>query len=400
MANTLLTSTLITRESLVLLELSLGFTKNVNRNYDSKFGVEGAKIGYVVNVRKPVRYLGRTGQAAAVEAIQETTVPITLNKQFGVDLEVSSADLRLSIDDFSSRILGPAVSRIAHEVDRDGMKEYINIYNAVGTPATVPNVLTTYLAASPKLDDAGASRGDDRWMVISSLMEVTIVGALTTLFHESAQISRQYVRGRMGRAIGYEWVMDQNVQTHTVGAYAGTPLVNGASQTGASLITDGWSSGASALNKGDVFTVADVYSVRPHTRDSTGVLQQFVVTADISDTTGDMTIPISPSITVSGPYQTVSASPANNAAITVLGATGAVSPQGLAYCKDAFAVATADLPVPDGVDMGGLASDPQLGFSVRFIRDYNIQTDQLITRLDILYGWATLRPELAVRIAA
>jgi len=399
-SNTLLTTSLITQEALLLLELNLGFTLNVNREFDPKFGIEGAKIGYVVNVRRPVKYVGRTGQTVDIEDIQERSVPVVLDKQFGVDLEVSTADLSLAIDDFSKRILGPAVSRISHEVDRDGLKEFVNVYNSVGTPGTTPNALLTYLQTCPKLDDAGAPRDENRWMVISSLMEITIVDAVKALFHATAQLAQQYVKGRMGTAVGYEWVMDQNVQTHTVGAYAGTPLVNGASQTGASIITDGWTSGSSTINKGDVFTLAGVNSVRPHTRDSTGVLQQFVCTATLSDTAGAKTIQIDPPITLTGPYQTVSASPANNAALTMVGIASKATPQGLAYHRDAFCLATADLYVPNGVDMGGRSSDPQLGMSIRFIRDYDPQRDQLITRLDMLYGWKTLRAELACRVQA
>lgn len=399
-SNTLLTTSLITQEALLLLELNLGFTMNVNREFDPKYGVEGAKVGYIINVRRPVLYVGRTGQAASVEDIIQRTVPVELAKQFGVDLEVSTADLSLSIDQFSKNILAGAVSRIAHEVDRDGLKEFINVYNSVGTPATTPNALLTYLQASPKLDDAGAPRDENRWMCISSLMEITIIDAVKALFHATSELAAQYVKGRMGTAVGYEWIMDQNVQTHTVGAFAGTPVVNGASQTGSTIITDGWTSGSSTLQKGDIFTMASVNSVRPHTRDDTGVLQQFVVTATISDTAGAKTIAISPSITLTGPYQTVTISPADNAVITVVGAASAVTPQGLAYHKDAFCLATADIYVPSGVDMAGRSSDPQLGLSIRFVRQYNAQTDQLITRLDILYGWKTLRPELAVRIAA
>ena len=201
----------------------------------------------------------------------------------------------------------------------------------------------------------------------------------------------------MGQAIGFNWFMSQNCNTHTYGTYAGTPLVNGASQTGASLITDGWTSGAATLNRGDVFTMTGVNKVNPQSRANTGRLQQFVVTSTVSDAAGAMTIAISPSITTSGSAQTVNASPADNAALTVLGATGTVSPQGLLFHKDAFTLATADLPLPGGVDMAARVSDKQLGISIRMVRQYDINSDQFPCRLDVLYGWATLRSELACR---
>lgn len=398
MPNTLLTSSVITQEALVLLELNLGFSKNVNREYDSSFAVEGAKIGTSLNIRKPVRYVGRTGATASTEDILEEQTTITLDKQFGVDMTVTTAELTLEIDQFSKRCLSPAVARIAHEVDRDGLAEYVNVYNAVGTPGTVPNALLTYLSATPKLDNAGAPRDENRWMCISSFMEITIVDALKALFNATDEISKQYLMGRMGRASGYLWLMDQNVQVHTVGTYAGTPLVDGADQEGTSLITDGWTSGASELLAGDIFTIAGVYSVKPHTRESTGALQQFRVTADISDTAGAKTIVIDPPITTSGPYQTVTGSPADDAAITVLGAAGAVGQVGLAYHRDAFTLAMADLYTPSGTDMAGRAGDKQLGLSIRFVRDYQITSDSLLTRLDVLYGWDTIRPELACRV--
>jgi hypothetical protein len=398
MSNALLTISMITREALRVLENNLTFTKQVNRSYDDKFGVEGAKIGTTLNVRKPPRYIGRTGQALSIESAVETQVPVTLNTQFGVDLQFSSQDLALNIDDFSNRFIRPAIAAVANKIDADGLALYNQVYQSVGTPGTVPNALLTYLQGNVKLDESAAPLDGQRSLVITPMMQATIVDALKGLFQQSTAIAAQYAQGQMGKAIGLDWFMDQNCATHTVGTYAGTPLVNGASQTGSTLISDGWTSGAVSLKKGDVFTVAGVYAVNPQSRQSTASLQQFVVTADISDTTGAITIPISPSIVTSGASQTVSGSPADNAAITMVGATGAISPQGLMFHKDAFTLVSADLPLPGGVDMAARVSDKQLGFSIRMIRQYDINTDQWPCRLDILYGWACLRPELATRV--
>lgn len=400
-ANTLLTISMITKEALRILENNLAFTKRVNRQYDDRFAIEGAKIGYVVNARKPVRYVVTTGQALQIQDATETQVPITLTTQDHVDFQFSSADLALSVDEFKDRFLQPAVAALANKIDNSGLQLYSQIWNAVGTPGTTPNALFTYLSAGVALDNNAAPMDGLRSVVITPKMQATIVDALKGLFQQSTAIAQQYIKGTMGTAGGFEWAMDQNCPTHTVGTYAGsTPQVNGAGQTGATLITDGWASGATSLKKGDVFTLSGVYQVNPQSRQSTGELQQFVVTQDISDTTGAITIPIAPSIVTSGAFQTVDVSPANNADITLLGASGQASPQGMAFHRDAFTLVTADLPVPKGVDMGARVSDKQLGISLRIVRAYDINTDQWPCRIDVLYGWATLRPELACRVAA
>jgi P22 coat protein - gene protein 5 len=401
-ANTLLTISMITKEALRILENNLAFTKRVNRQYDDKFAIEGAKIGYVVNARKPVRYIVTTGQALNIQDSTETQVPVTLTTQDHVDFQFSSADLALSVDDFKNRFLQPAVSALANKIDASGLGLYNQVWNSVGTPGTVPSALLTYLLAGVALDNNAAPMDEQRHVVISPKMQAYIVDALKGLFQQSTAIAQQYIKGTMGTASGFQWAMDQNVPTHTVGVLGGTPLVNGASQTGTSLITDGWTAAAATrLKEGDIFTIADVYGVNPQSRQSTGDLQQFVVRADAaSDGSGNLTVTISPSIIISGAYQTVTAAPANNAAITVLGAASTATVQGMAFHQDAFTLVTADLPVPKGVDMGSRVSDKQLGISLRIVRAYDITTDQWPTRIDVLYGWATLRPELAVRIAA
>lgn len=400
--NTLLTISMITKEALRILENNLAFTRRVNRQYDDKFAIEGAKIGYVVNARKPVRYIVTTGQALNIQDATETQVPVTLTTQDHVDFQFSSADLALSVDDFKDRFLQPAVSALANKIDASGLGLYNQIYNAVGTPGTVPNAILTYLLAGVALDNNAAPMDDQRYVVITPKMQAYIVDALKGLFQQASAIAEQYLKGTMGRASGFQWAMDQNCPTHTVGALGGTPLVNGAAQSGASLITDGWTAAvATRLKQGDVFTLAGVFGVNPQSRQSTGDLQQFVATADAaSDGSGNLTVSISPSITISGAYQTVTAAPADNAAITVLGAATTATPQGMAFHRDAFTLVTADLPVPNGVDKAARIADKQLGISLRMVRAYDINTDHWPTRIDVLYGWATLRPELACRIAA
>ena len=238
-----------------------------------------------------------------------------------------------------------------------------------------------------------------RNLVITPQMQATIVDALKGLFQSATAIADQYRSGQMGVAAGFNWFMDQNCATHTIGAHGGTPLVNGASQTGASLVTDGWTASTAVLKEGDVITLAGVNAVNPQSRESTGVLRQFVVTANVtSDGSGNATIAISPSITTGTGFQTVTGSAADNAAITVSGTASATARIGLAHHPDAFTLVTADLPVPNGTDMAARANDPDSGLSIRLVRDYDITTDLFPCRLDVLYGWAALRPELAVRV--
>ena len=402
MTNTYLTIGMVTSEALRVLENNLTFTNKVNRQFDDSFGVDGAKIGTTLNVRKPTRYVGRTGQAMSLEDATETQVPVKLDTQFGVDVQFSSQDLALSIDDFSNRFITPAIATIANKIDRDGLQLYKDVYNTVGTPATTPTALLTYLTAGVRMDDDAAPMDGMRCLILTPLMQATIVDALKGLFQQSSAIASQYTKGVMGTAAGFDWAMDQNVATHTAGTFPGTPLVNGASQTGSSLVTDGWTASQTGiLKEGDVIQLASVNHVNPQSRQTNSVLQDFVVTADVdSDGSGDATIPISPSITIAGSFQTVTGSPADNAVITLTGAASAVSPQGLAFHRDAFTLATCNLPVPRGVDMGASRSDKQLGLSVRMVRQYTISDDQFPCRLDVLYGWKTLRPELACRVAA
>ncbi len=400
--NILLTSTLITREAMMVLENNLTTTKCVNRQYDDKFGVEGAKVGQIVNARKPIRVVGRTGQAAQIEGITETSVPVALTTQAGVDLEVSQADLLLSIDDFGDRILKPVIASIANRMDADVNALATQVANMQGTPGVTPSALLTYLLAGVDLDNSAAPMDGDRHLVLTPLSQAYIIDALKGLFQQASAIAEQYAKGQMGMAIGFTWYMDQNISTFTVGPQGGTPLVNLAGQTGPSLNTKGWTGAiAVRLNAGDRFTVAGVYSVNPQSRQSTGILQKFVVTASFSsDGSGNGAVSISPPIIPSGQYQTVNASPADAAAITVQGAANTQSPQNLAFHRDAFTLVTADLPMPRGVDMSGRLSDKQLGISLLFVRAYDIMSGQLITRVDVLYGVAVLRQELACVIAA
>lgn len=407
MSNTLLTIGMITNEALAVLENELTFTRKVNRQYDDQFGKAGAKIGDTLNIRLPVRYVGRRTPTLNVESTVESSVPLTLTTQYGTDMSFTSAELKLSIDEFSDRIIKPAVANIANMIDYDGLQQYLNVYNAVGTPGVVPNSLDTYLSAGVKLDNNATPMGD-RSIVLNPQSQATIVGALTTIFNPNKQISDQYLKGSMGTAVGFDWAMDQNVGVQTVGTYGGTPLTNLVTPfvSGAStIVTDGWTATTTTLNVGDIFTIAGVYSVNPQSRVTTGQLQQLVVTTKtVTDGSGNSTIAFSPALV--GPNgstlvynQNVNALPLDGAAIVVFGASGTVTPQNLAFHKDAFTFATVMLPDMPGVETSR-ATSKQLGMSIRLVRGTDLVNDRAISRLDLLGGWATLRAQTACRIAS
>lgn len=404
--DTFLTIGMITRQALASFENELDFTMCVDRKYDDQFARSGAKIGDVLNVRLPVQFVPASGQGIILQDLTESSVPVVLNKQYQRSFAVTSADLSLNIDDFNSRFVKKAVLSLANEIDFDGMGQYVNLYNEVGTPGTIPATSNIYLNAGQRLDEEAAPMGD-RNVVINPAMQATIIPALQGLFNPQTTISGQFRKGRMSKdTLGFDWYMDQNARIQTVGPLGGTPLVDGANQTGSSILTKGWTSAvAKRLNKGDVFTLGSgttgVYAVNPQNLQSTGALRQFVVTADTSSTSGGAaTIPIYPSIVTTGPYATVTVSPADNAAVTVNGAANTVSGRGIAFTPECFTFVTADLPRYGGLDMCDRMTDDQIKISMRVIRDYDINLDRAPLRIDCLGGWATIRPQLGVRIAS
>lgn len=400
MANVLLDIGMITNEALVVLENTLKFTKQVNRQYDDQFAQAGAKIGDTLNIRKPVRYLGRNGPTLAVEGTQESSVPLVLSNQWGQDTSFTSKELTLDIDEFSDRILKPAIATVANLIDVAGMQLYKNVWNQVGNPGTTPTSLQTYLDAGVKLDNGAAPNDDERAIVLNPRGQASIVGNLINVFNPQQSIADQYKEGTMGMAAGFKWSMDQNVQMHTTGTFGGSPTSTNTSTNGdTTLVTGGWTVGGTVV-VGDIFTIGNVYAVNPQSRQTTGELQQFVVTAaNTADSSGNMTIAVQPAIISSGAFQTVNSLPQAGAAITPWANPSTVSPQNLAFHKDAFTLATVDLEMPGGVDMAARKSDKKLGVSMRLVRAYDITNDRFPCRFDVLGGWATLRPELACRVA-
>lgn len=401
MSNTFKVTTWMAKETLRHFENACTLTKYVNKDYLKNFTSEQFKPGTSINIPRPLRAVATSGATASFPDVAEDSVQLTIG-QYNASFAPTSFEMTTSVmrDQWSERYIKPHAIALANQVDKDGFTQLLaGVGNAVGTSGTAPNALLTYLTAKAVLAEQSAPVDGDISIVISPAAEAVILDATKGLFHSSSEIEKQYKEGKMGLAIGAKWSMDQNVGTHTTGQQGGTPLVNGATQTGASLVTDGWTAAAAnRLKKGDTFTVAGVYSVNPVTKLSTGRLQTFTVTADVaSDGSGNATIAIFPSITTSGSTQTVSGSPADNAALTCNTAS-AVSADNLCFHKDALTLAVVPMATYGGLDKCAIEYDPDTGIAVRVTQGMDITNDKLLCRLDVLYGWAITRPEWAVRV--
>ena len=415
MSNNLLTISMITNEALMVLENELTFSSEVERNYDDQFAVSGANIGNTLNVRRPGRFIGTTGPALNVEDFNETSVPVTLSTQFHVDTQFTTQDLALSLDMFSDRVLKPAVAAVANKIDFDGLTMAKNsTANIVGTAGTPPTSLLTYLTAGAYLDAEGAPRDGRRSCIVEPFTGATIVDSLKGLFVPSDVIGKQYQKGMMGRdSAGMNWKMDQNVVNQTFGSYA-TATLSCNTSTGTGFLSTGWAqtstialtaaTATAGLQVGDVIQIAGIFAVNPQNRSAygSGKLRNFVVTAATTvATSGTTSVTVSPAVITGGQFQNVTVtSTSSTAVVTPFNNTGTVSPQNIVMHKNAFTLATADLELPDGVVFAGRASDKELGLSMRVIRQYTINNDSIPTRVDVLYGWAPLYPELACRVAA
>ena len=410
MANTLATPSWTTKEVARAFINKLVFLAHVNRTYDDQYVQAGAKVGNTVNARLPQRFTVTDGQALQLQNLYDQTVPITLTNQKNVAFGYSSAQATTELGNIRTRYVNPGAEALANAAEVLAFDNvYRDIYSSVGTPGTTPTATLTYLQAGVKLTDLSTPLLG-RVAMLDPLAMSTLADTTTSLFNPSAVIAENYTEGQFGRKqLGVDgWYQDPVRPTHTTGTYtASTPLVNGADQTGSTIATDGWASGAATLNKGDIFTIAGVNSVNPLSYSSSGRLQQFVVTATTSDSSGAMaTLPISPSIITSGALQTVSASPDNNAVITVLGTTAAAggtlattaSPQSFVYHPDAFAFVMADLMKPGAGAESTTVRSKSLGFSIRMVEQYQIGTDQNPSRLDILIGATTIQARLAARV--
>jgi hypothetical protein len=408
MANTFITPTWVLKDVARVAVNMLKFAANIERWYDDKFKAGGAKLGYTVSGRLPQRFRTTKGQAFQAQPINDQVVPVTLTDQANIATSWSTADATMVVEDVRKRYINPAGEQLANTIDFDGLARMTpTVWKSEGTPGVTPTSMETYMTAGARLTLV-ATPADGRTSVLDPMAMVKLVVDTKGLFNPSATISENYRSGQFGRnQLGIaEWYQDQNRYTHTTGSFASsTPLVNGATQTGSSLLTNGWVT--ATLNKGDVFTIAGVFEVNPQNYASTGRLQQFVVKETVSDTAGAMTIAIDPPIIPSGNLQTVTASPAAGAAIIPLGSTittgagtmtATTSPQSLIFHPEAFIFAMADLDADlPGAEVSRV-SDNELNVSLRYTRQYQIGSDQKASRIDCLYGFREFRPDWAVRI--
>jgi hypothetical protein len=407
-ANSILTPDIIAKEALVILENNLVMGKEVHRGYEDEFTkkVNGYNIGETISIRRPTDFTVRSGATASAQDVVEGTVSMSVDLQKGVDFAFTSADLTLQIGELSERVIKPAMIQLANTVDVSLHNLATSVPNWVGTPGQTVNSFADFGKAPERMSELGVPV-TDRSAVLSPADNWGLLGSQTALYITDAA-KGAYREGSLGRIAGVNTFETQNVMTHTVGAHGGTPLVNGGSQVSAyadvkttmtqALATDGWTASTAVLKAGDVFTIANVFAVNPVSKATLPFLKQFVVTADVTSTAGGVgALTIYPAIITSGAFQNVSAAPADNAAITVVGTASTGYRQNMVFHKNAFALACVPLVKPPGaVDVG---RQSYKGLSVRVIPFYNGSTDVSTYRLDILYGVKAIDPRLAVRLS-
>jgi hypothetical protein len=397
-SNSLLTIDMITRKALEILENNLVITRNVNRAYDDSFAIEGAKIGSSLRIRLPDRSLVTDGAALQVQDVSQQQVTLTVESQKHIGVNFTTAELTMSLDDFAERVLKPRISQLAASIDADVANAYKGIFHSVGTPGTTPATSLVLLQAQQKMNESAAV-ASPRYLTVNPAANAGLVEGMKGLFNPVSTISRQFKSGLMGEGIlGFEELaMSQSMKVHTTGDWGTAIEVDGTTTVeGTSQLAITFTGSSKTWKVGDVFTMEGVYSVNPQTRESTGSLQQFVVTEDLTGTSSG-TLKFSPALyTASHSLATVTAFPADNADITMLGSAASQYPQNLAYHRDAITFATADLIMPQGVDMA--SRQVHNGISMRIVRQYDINNDRLPCRIDVLYGYKVIRPEMAVRV--
>ena len=399
MANSYLKPDAITAEALRVLHNNLPFIANIDKQHDKETTFGGQKRGASIRIRKPNQYTVRSGWAIDAQDQNEQYDTLTVGTVRGVDMNFTDADRALEINEFSRRFIAPAMKRLAAEVDLLTFQSmYRQVYNHVGTPGTSPATSLVYLQAGQKLSENAAPVAD-RCCIIDPRSEATTVNALSGLYNPTDKISQQYVSGQMGRALGLDFFMSQNVPTHTTGSRVGTILVDGAPTEGSSTIhVDGLTNATDTWKAGDIFTVAGVYAVNPETKQTLSHLQQFVVTADATAASNEVDLTVSPALytATSGALQTISALPADDAAVTVVGSASTGYPQNLAFCKDAFTFATANLEMPSDVSFKSQMEVD--GINLRVLRQYDINNSNHPCRIDVFFGSLAQYPSQACRI--
>jgi hypothetical protein len=395
MANSLLSPTAVTRKALMVLHQKLNFIGNINRQYDDSFAKSGAKIGDSLKIRLPNQYTVRTGATLSAQDTTETSTTLQVATQKGVDLNFTSADLTLSMDDFTSRILEPAMAVLASHIESDAYSMYKSVANMIDGDAAAL-AYDYVMQGRQRLNETLTPQDSNRVATWSPYHARKLNVDLKGLFNDSTQIAKQYREGIVGRTGGFDHYENTLVGKHTTGTAAKTTgyLSNGATQSGAAITVD---TGTTSFLIGDVVTFAGVNAVHPETKADLGYLKQFVITANSG--TSATSLAISPALVASGATQNASTTIADNSAIVKVGAGASETlDTSMVFHRDAFTFATADLVMPGGVDFA--AREVYDGLSMRVVRQYDISNDKFPCRVDILYGYKAIRPELACRIHA
>lgn len=409
MANTTLTASIIAAEALRVLENNLVMAGLVYRDYEAEYqkNINGYKIGDTITIRRPTDFTVRDGATASIQDVVEGSTTLVVDKQKGIDFKFNSADLALEINEFSDRIIKPAMNQLANQVDVDLMALYYTIPNYVGTPAQAVNSFADFAKAPERGDEIGIPR-DTRYAILCPADHWALVGAQTSLSNTGAEASA-YRKGALGMIGGVETYMSQNVPTHTPGTGAtGTDLVDQALVDGTvtyASVKDTWTQtlhidGATnngTFKKGDVFTIDACWDVNPVTKARLGYLKQFTVMADatFSGTEGDLTI--SPPVILSGAFKTCdvdSGTELNDNTVTWLN-LGTASRQNMFFHKNTFALAMVPMPKPEGAV--NVARKSYKGLSARLIPYYDGTNDISNWRFDILYGVKAIDSRLGVR---
>jgi hypothetical protein len=398
MSNSILTIDMITRKALEILENNLVITRNVNRQYDDSFAVEGAKIGSTLRIRLPDRALVTDGAALQVQDDNEQFTTLTVASQKHIGVNFTSAELTMQLDDFAERVLKPRISQLASSIDADVANAYKSIGNTVGTPGTTPSTSLVLLQAQQKLNENAAVM-NPRYATVNPAANAGLVEGMKGLFNPTDTISKQFKNGMMGTGVlGYDEInMSQSIKQHTTGSRVatGNSVTTTVSSEGAASIALTIGSGLT-VKQGDVFTVADCFAVNPQTRESTGSLFQFVALADATASGTAIVVTVAPIYTANNALATVDSFPVAGKAVVFVGAASSQYAQNLVYHKDAITFATADLLLPQGVDMAARAVHN--GISLRVVRQYDINNDRMPCRIDVLYGFSTIRPQMGCRI--
>jgi len=399
MSNSLVTCSIIAKEALAILENQLAFASTVNRDWDQEFTANqsrGYSPGATINIKKPPRYNYRAGRVAVPQATVETTVPLTLT-QGGTDLNFTGFERTLSIQQMNQK-LQAAMATVANEIDRQGLDTArLNTFNTIGTPGTLPNTQALAIAAmtgvNQRLDEMGAPVKDGgRSLIMNPAFNASMVQGMAGLFNSASKVGEQFTSGRLQNSFGLDVGMDQNVAIHTNGtAVVATNTVNGAGQTGSTITVNALNG---TITKGSKITFANVFAVNPQSRQSTGTLAQFVVTADAASSA--TSISISPAIVASGAFQNVTASPANSATITIFGTASGSYNTNVGFHRDAFTLAMVPMYAPpSGRGVIDVAQESYKGMNLKVTEFYDGVNDNYIMRLDVLFGWAATYPELA-----